>query len=257
MNQPQVCGSVIWCWADHPWPPPGLFGGLSMSPFGVMTRQREAKAPFQAARRLFRARQGLDGNAHDSSRQGTRVLMVRPHMKDVPVAAFPEGYGIRTMSRRDIGLWIDIQRDAERYLEIKDGLFEQEFGYSNAAIQWRSFIVTAPRGLGVGTVSAWYDRDFRGAEYGRIHWVAIRESFQGRGLGKAALAHAMHVLAQWHDRCYLVTSTERVVAIRLYLDFGFEPDLTPSDAREKWHRLSLDLDHPRLRKALAEAGADR
>ena len=252
MRQPQVCGSVIWCWADHPWPPPGLFEGLSMSPFGVLTRQRVAKKAFWAARKVFHARRALALAAPpDASRSPRRLVMIRPHVRDIPVVSFPEGYGIRPMSVSDIGLWTDIERDAERFIDIRDDLFEQEFGYANPAIGWRCFIVTGPRGLGVGTISAWCDRNFRGQDYGRIHWVAIRSAHQGRGLGKAALAYAMRVLAQWHERCYLVTSSERLVAVRLYLDFGFEPDLAGEGELAKWRDLAGKLDHPRLHAALS------
>jgi hypothetical protein len=57
----------------------------------------------------------------------------------------------------------------------------------------------------------------------------------------------MRALTRWHERAYLVTSTERVGAIKLYLDFGFEPfgDL------EKWTAFAKHLTHPLLERALA------
>jgi beta-glucuronidase len=244
-DAPYVCGAAIWCWADHAWPTSRFFGGLPVSPYGVLSRDRRPLAAFHAARRLFRSRQGLAGPS--AAAPSTSVMMVRPHLRDLPEPAFPEGYGIRGMGPDDVGLWTDIQTDAEPFIRIKPDLFRREFGSDPQAWSRRCFILTDPRGLGVGTISAWYNRDFHGADAGRIHWVSVRRACQGKGLGRAGLAYAMRALTRWHERAYLVTSTERVGAIKLYLDFGFEPfgDL------EKWTAFAKHLTHPLLERALA------
>jgi GNAT superfamily N-acetyltransferase len=74
----------------------------------------------------------------------------------------------------------------------------------------------------------------------------VRPEYQGRGLGKAALSYALTRLAGWHERAWLATSTARPVAIQLYLNFGFRPDLQPSGARAAWERVQLQLKHPAL-----------
>ena len=250
---PFVCGAAIWCWADHPWPAGRYLGGLALSPFGVVSRDRRPLKPFWTARTMFRAKQGLT-TPHLPRSAGTSVLMLRPNLEGIATAPFPEGYSIRPMTRDDVGLWTDIQRDAEPYLKITDTLFQEEFGDDWAAIQWRCFIVTNPKGLGIGTISAWYNADFRGARYGRIHWVALRPACQGLGLGKAALAYSLQQLAQWHDRCYLATSTERVPAIQLYLNFGFVPDLVRPNATAVWQEFATRFNHPVLEQTLQAAG---
>jgi ribosomal protein S18 acetylase RimI-like enzyme len=95
-------------------------------------------------------------------------------------------------------------------------------------------------------ISAWYSREFRGEDHGRIHWLAVRPAYRRRGLARAALSHAMNRLAEWHDRCWLDTQAHRLPAIRLYLDFGFRPDLEPEGALEAWRRIRAALDHPGL-----------
>ena len=181
---------------------------------------------------------------------GPSVSMLRPDLTNIMDVPFPTGYGIRSMTTDDIGLWTDIQRDAEPYQTIADTLFRKEFGDDLDAIKSRCFIVTNPNGLGVGTISAWYDNNFRGQRYGRIHWVSVRPSCQGLGLGKAALSYSLKQLAQWHDRCCLVTSTQRVPAISLYLNFGFVPDLTLPNALAVWSELATRLKHPVLEQSL-------
>lgn len=250
LDAPFLCGTIIWCWADHPWPAGRFFGGLSISPFGVLSRDRRKLKPFWTARALFHAKQNLETGRRPSSAGSTTVVMVRPDMNGILQVPFPDGYGIRSMTTDDIGLWTDIQRDAEPYLQITDSTFREEFGDDMGALQRRCYIVTDPKGLGIGTISAWYERDFRGQDYGRIHWVALRPSCQGKGLAKAALSYAMNRLAQWHNGSYLVTSTERIPAIKLYLDFGFKPDFSSADVLAQWRDLSIRLKHPALEQAL-------
>ncbi len=54
-----VCGALIWCWADHSWPAGRFLGGISLSPFGVLARDRQRLQPFHTARKLFRIKQGM------------------------------------------------------------------------------------------------------------------------------------------------------------------------------------------------------
>lgn len=158
------------------------------------------------------------------------------------------------MTLADIGLWTAIQRDAERYIDIADTLFTEQFGNDPRAIGERCFIITDPSGSGVGTISAWFDPDMLGREWGRIHWLAIRPACQGKGLGRAALSFAMTELAKRHDCAYLDTDIRRVAAVKLYLDFGFMPFLHAPGAQGAWAECARVLDHPALRR-FRDAGA--
>jgi ribosomal protein S18 acetylase RimI-like enzyme len=101
-------------------------------------------------------------------------------------------------------------------------------------------------GHAVGTISAWYSRDFKGEDYGRIHWVAVRPAYRRRGLAKAGMSHAMNRLAERHERCWLSTNTLKLPAIRMYLDFGFRPDRGAQGALPAWREVRSALDHPGL-----------
>ncbi len=247
-----VCGALVWCWADHPWPEENFIElrRVTTSPFGVLSRPRRRKQAFDTVRRLFRRKQGMGDDmaqrVAEAGPDGRPVVMVRDHMRDIPQADFPSGFGIRPMRKSEAGLWTDVQRDAEPFIQIPDGLFERQFGDDPAARRWRCFFIVTDRDVAVGTISAWYSQDFKGADYGRIHWVAVRPAYQRRGLARAGLSYAMNRLAEWHDRCYLDTATRRLPAIGLYLDYGFVPDLEPVGAEEAWRRVSEELDHPTL-----------
>lgn len=173
------------------------------------------------------------------------VRMIRPHLRDIPTVPFPEGFGIRALRRDEGPLWTDVQRDAEEIITIADDLFVRQFGDEPEQIERRCFFVVNPNGAAVGTISAWHGGE--DATLGRIHWVAVRPAYQGRGLGKAALAFALERLARWHERAFLDTSTTRIPALKMYLDLGFAPDLEQGpDARSAWRRVRAVLDHPGL-----------
>jgi beta-galactosidase/beta-glucuronidase len=52
---PYVCGTTIWCWADHPWDKTWLEPPLS--PYGVFSRDRKPRASVEIARQGFLDRQ--------------------------------------------------------------------------------------------------------------------------------------------------------------------------------------------------------
>lgn len=246
MGAPYVCGAAVWCYADHQWPEENFLRYTRMSPFGLLTRERRRKPAYEAVRELFHARRGLPLAPPEGEPGGLHVNMYRPDMENIPQYAFPAGYGIRAMRPGEGVLWTDVQRDAEHWLTVDDELFTREFGYDLEATQWRCFFIINELGAAVGVISAWYDRDIRGQDYGRIHWVAIRQAYRGKGLVKPAMTHAMNVMAQWHQRAYLGTATARIPAIKVYLDFGFLPDMTQPQAREAWGQIQAVLNHPAL-----------
>lgn len=254
MSADYVCGATIWCWADHPWPPTvfSFCNNLAISPFGVVTRDRRKLRAYWVARSIFRAKHGYKETIRTPSREitpaGDNLVMIRDNMKNILDIPFPDGFDIRPMKLDDASLWTDIEKDAEPYFPITDDIFYNEFGRDLQATQWRGFIIVNDKGVGVGTITAWYNRRFKGKDYGQIHWVAIRPAYQGKGLGKSALSYALNLLSQWHERCFLQTQTKRLNAIKLYLDFGFVPDMDIPFAEEIWREVKFNLKHPILER---------
>jgi beta-glucuronidase len=246
---PYVCGATIWCWADHPWPEEPFIRYLTVSPFGLVTRSRKALRALATVRRLFRERQGMPAESPRARGQdagGSHVTMLRPNLHDIPVFECPEGFAIRPMRPDEGPVWADIHRDAEPFFGIADELFLREFGSDLPAVPRRCFFVVDDKGAAVATASAWYSRQFRGGDWGRIHWVATRRAYRRLGLARAAVSYALRKLAEWHDRAYLDTATARLGAIRLYLDCGFVPDLERDGAAEAWRQVRQGLSHPAL-----------
>ena len=176
-----------------------------------------------------------------------RVVMVRPDMANIPRHALPPGFSLRFYRDGDAATWTAIEQAADTLDRITDERFARVFGADLSAMFRRCYFLVSPDGRDIGTTTAWYDRNYQGKPWGRIHWVAVLPEFQGRGLGKAMLSAAMNRLrVLGHRRAILGTQTPRLVAIRMYLDFGFLPDLSAPDAARAWKMVRDALPHPTL-----------
>ena len=174
--------------------------------------------------------------------QNLPLTMVRDNLEGIPSYPLPAGYSMRGYKPGDEQLWRDIHLLADRYSSITPDLFAREFGSEEAVLAERQFYLLDPHQKAVGTASAWYDDNFRGREYGRVHWVAIVPRYQGQGLAKPLMAAVCRQLrALGHERAYLQTSSARLPAIRLYLRFGFIPQIQTAGDVEVWRELEQEL----------------
>ena len=178
--------------------------------------------------------------------QNYSVRMRREHMENIPQFPVPDGFAIRNYRPNEGPIWTRIQRAAEPYMEIDEGLFDHEFQRDLPAMVDRCFFLTTEAGEEIGTITAWWQPDMGGEVWGQIHWVAIHPDYQGRGLSKPMMSLAMARLKESYKRCFLDTSTGRIAAIKLYLDFGFTPDFSRENSREAWAEVSSVLEHPTL-----------
>lgn len=176
------------------------------------------------------------------------VKMIREHMEDIPEVPFPAGFGVRNYRPGEGHIWTRIQIAAEPFTKVDDQLFHREFGDNLEALEDRMFFIITDDGEEVGTITAWWTPDWKGKEWGIIHWIAVHPDYQGRGLSKPAMTVAMKRLKQSHDRCLLNTSTGRIIAIKVYLDFGFYPYLKSEGSYEAWKEVASVLEHPTLKK---------
>ena len=180
------------------------------------------------------------------------VTMLRQDLADIPQHPLPVGFSMRLFRDGDGGTWSGVWQAAEPHKTMKAEMFEREFSHDLPSMPRRCYFLVSPAGRDIGTVTAWYVRSYRGRPWGLIHYVAIVQEFQGRGLAKPMVTVAMNRLRLLgHRRAMLRTQTPRIVAIKTYLDFGFVPDMTAKDAHHAWSLVREVLPHPVLGCALA------
>lgn len=174
--------------------------------------------------------------------QNLPLTMVRDNLEGIPRHALPAGYSIRRYHPGDRHRWEAIHRLADQYSIITPHLFIQEFGTEESVLVERQFYLLDARQRAIGTATAWYDDDFRGEVYGRVHWVAIIPEHQGQGLAKPLMAAVCCRLRELgHKRAYLKTSSARIPALRLYLQFGFIPQINGAGDVTVWRQLEEKL----------------
>lgn len=169
------------------------------------------------------------------SRPITHVQMVRDHLENIPDFAPPEAFALRWYQPGDEQHWRRIHLAADLHNDITPGLFAQQFGNDARVLAERQAYLLDPSGQPIGTATAWFNADFAGARFGRVHWLAVLPGFQGRGLSKPLMTAVCTRLRELgHDRAYLSTATVCVPAIRLYHQFGFVPLIRNEADAARW-----------------------
>lgn len=137
--------------------------------------------------------------------------------------ALPEGYCFHFFQPGDEVRWAEIEADIGDFASREEALryFTGRYLPHREALSQRCFFVLDRAGRAVGTCMAW--RDPKGEkEVSSLHWLAVLEDCQGRGLGKALLNKALSLYADWEAfPVYLHTQPWSYRAVGLYSRAGF------------------------------------
>jgi GNAT superfamily N-acetyltransferase len=172
------------------------------------------------------------------------IGMHRPHMNDIPQCSLADGYRFRQLEEGDEEAWLRVQDEANQpWGGITPGTFERAFGNASL-LNGRSWFVVDPDGNDVANASAWMRTEDENA--GLVHWVAVLSRCQGKGIGKALMTQVTNRLSEEYSTAYLNTGSARIAAVKVYLDFGFLPDMEKDKAEEGWAEVRRNLRHPAL-----------
>ena len=156
------------------------------------------------------------------------LLLTRPDLEGIPPPSLPPGITFRPYTPGDETVWTQIWRAAEPFDEIKDEVFRRSLGHDETQLAERVFFaVDEATGETIGTVTAWTEETPSAyhpqcAGWGRVHWLAVIPAYQNRGIGKALFLESLHKLRRLgHRETFLITSSGRTGAVRLYEGFGF------------------------------------
>lgn len=175
------------------------------------------------------------GTGEDCGDSTVNISMVRKNLDDIPFYELPGSYQIRWYHQGDEKIWFEIQKRADKLNPITPDLFKRQFGDDPQLLHERQCFLYDTSGIPVGTATAWFNKDYRGEVYGRLHWVAIIPAKQGKGLAKPLLTTVCRRMKELqHDKAYLTTSTLRIPAINLYLKFGFVPEIKNEQDFAAW-----------------------
>ena len=181
------------------------------------------------------AQAGLRAGRLSGAIRNMRVHMVRENLESIPEFALPMPFSLRWYRPGDEAHWRRIHLLADRDNEITPALFGRRFGSDSALLARRQCYLLDERGEAIGTATAWFNDNFEGARFGRVHYVAIVPEYQGRGLSRPLMTAICQRLRELgHDRAYLSTATTRIEAIKVYLRFGFVPLVRNEEEAAAW-----------------------
>ncbi|MGI5885609.1 MAG: GNAT family N-acetyltransferase [Candidatus Spyradocola sp.] len=148
------------------------------------------------------------------------LYMRRPEALPLPpLPTLPGGFFARAFQPGDEAHWARIERSVGEFPTVPEALayFTEHYLPHAGFLAQRCCFIAAPDGLPVATDTAW-----RQGEAHALHWVACDPAYQGRGLGRAAVVHALHRFAGVvPPPIWLHTQTWSHRAVRLYHDLGF------------------------------------
>lgn len=176
-----------------------------------------------------------------------KLQMVRETLDAIPQHPLPEGYHFRPYHNGDRDTWVRPWDAAELHRKMTPEVFDRLFGGDLPAMPKRCFFLVTADGADIGTATAWYTRGPRGFRWGLVHWLAILPDYQGLGYSRplmAAVLNRLHRLR--HRRAILITDTNRLPAIKTYLNFGFVPEMTFPNAAQAWSLVQQHISHPTL-----------
>lgn len=141
----------------------------------------------------------------------------------------PEGYAIRTYQSGDEAAWAALHVALGDFASVQEAT--AYFLNTYARDFTRALFAVAPDGSIIGTVTAWTDP--RGdATIRSLHWLAVAEDHQRKGIGKALCKTALKLMRREDNSApvYLHTQPWSWKAVLLYVSLGFKLQRTDSFA---------------------------
>lgn len=133
----------------------------------------------------------------------------------------PEGYAIRSWQGGDEIAWGALHAATGDFATLKEAA--SYFMGKYASAPERALFAVSPEGHVIGSVTAWTDA--RAGEAVRsIHWLAVHEGHQGKGIGRALMQAALKLMRREDNAApvYLHTQPWSWKAVLLYISLGFK-----------------------------------
>lgn len=160
----------------------------------------------------------------------------------------PDGFHYEFYKAGDELAWVNIHLESGEFTSIEQGMkyFHDFYDYFLEELGKRCvFIVDDKTGEKVGTATISLLEESEYGYNGAVDWVAIKRSYQGRGLSKPLISKFLEIAnSNGHDKIILHTQTNTWLAAKLYLDFGF--DILNEEEYEGWNILKTLTNHSKL-----------
>lgn len=138
----------------------------------------------------------------------------------------PEGYYIETYQPGKEEDWIRIQMESGHIEDETKGkqVFAKDFAPYPEALKKHMFFIVNEQKECVGTAALWFGErfaqhpDVSSQKVKRLHWVAVKDAYSGKGLAKALVSYVCNT---HQGNIYLDSQTWSFPAIHIYEGVGF------------------------------------
>lgn len=161
------------------------------------------------------------------------LIMSYDDTEHCPEFDLPEGFHFEFYQKKDKMDWIQIHIESGEFTSIREGesIFHSFYDSFIDELSKRCIFIVkndSQEKVGTATISP-----LKQKEYGyeaAMDWVAIKRSYQGKHLSKPLISKGIHLAKELnYNKVILHTQTTSWLAVKIYLDIGFEPFKTTED----------------------------
>jgi len=149
------------------------------------------------------------------------LFMMCRRLNPDALRGLPAGYHIRHCRKDELERWKAMPFDdpgaANTNHEYMTRWFERVYAPKGELFYRTCLFVCDQHDTPIATGFVWHAYD----AFNTIHWLKVLLGYEGRGIGRALLAHMLARLGSRDYPVYLHTQPESYRAIKLYSDFGF------------------------------------
>lgn len=152
------------------------------------------------------------------------IFMKREVGNKIKVFDLHEDFSIVPYQKGDEYAWAEIEVSVGEFADIAEAMnyFTKNFLHMPEELQRRMMFVVDANGSKVATATAWWG--YTGVRrYPQLHWVAVKPSYQGNGIGRAISSYvtALMLRIEGDQPFYLTSQTWSHKALAIYEQIGY------------------------------------
>ena len=173
------------------------------------------------------------------SKPNPQLVMVRPHLDNLPPLETSEPYRIRSYQPDDEVLWTELVGVAMNSRWTVEACRENILAAPGFDPGGMFFAMHGEQAVGTATA---FHEEKNPPERGTVHMVCVHPDHRGHGLGYWL---SLAVLHRFRERglesVQLLTDDVRLPAIHIYLKLGFEPHMSHPSYPQRWEAIMQTL----------------
>lgn len=154
------------------------------------------------------------------------LYLVHNNLDDIIDCKLPDGYKFVYFNDGDEKDWVEIEMSAGEFLSFEEGIeaFNYYYGEHYEELKKLCIFIENQNGEKVATSTAFYLDIPESDVTGNVHWVSVKKEYQGKRLSKPLISETLKQMKKLgHKKTLLHTQTHTWLAVKVYLDMGFEP----------------------------------